>query len=63
MSTEQAEYLGLPQNGPYKPDHYVCSIISPCSYKADNFHRGTKRMSFGLNCLASFLSGLVLSSR
>jgi adenosylhomocysteinase len=23
MSTEQADYLGLPQNGPYKPDHYV----------------------------------------
>lgn len=22
MSTEQADYLGLPQNGPYKPDHY-----------------------------------------
>jgi adenosylhomocysteinase len=22
MSTEQADYLGLPANGPYKPDHY-----------------------------------------
>ena len=26
MSSEQADYLGLPQDGPYKPDHYVCSI-------------------------------------
>lgn len=23
MSTEQADYLGLPVDGPYKPDHYV----------------------------------------
>ena len=22
LSTEQADYLGLPQDGPYKPDHY-----------------------------------------
>jgi len=22
LSTEQSEYLGLPQDGPYKPDHY-----------------------------------------
>jgi adenosylhomocysteinase len=22
MSTKQADYLGLPANGPYKPDHY-----------------------------------------
>jgi len=22
LSTDQAEYLGIPQNGPYKPDHY-----------------------------------------
>jgi adenosylhomocysteinase len=25
MSTEQADYLGLPVNGPYKPEHYVSS--------------------------------------
>lgn len=23
LSTEQAKYLDLPVNGPYKPDHYV----------------------------------------
>lgn len=23
LSTEQADYLGLPTNGPYKPEHYV----------------------------------------
>jgi hypothetical protein len=22
LDEEQAEYLGLPQNGPFKPDHY-----------------------------------------
>jgi adenosylhomocysteinase len=22
MSAKQADYLGLPANGPYKPDHY-----------------------------------------
>jgi adenosylhomocysteinase len=22
LSTEQANYLGVPKNGPYKPDHY-----------------------------------------
>ena len=26
MSTEQAEYLGLPVTGPYKADHYVCHL-------------------------------------
>jgi adenosylhomocysteinase len=23
LSSEQADYLGLPVDGPYKPDHYV----------------------------------------
>ncbi len=27
LSTQQAEYLGLPVAGPYKPDHYV-SVVS-----------------------------------
>jgi adenosylhomocysteinase len=22
LTKEQAEYLGVPENGPYKPDHY-----------------------------------------
>jgi adenosylhomocysteinase len=22
MSTAQSEYIGVPQHGPYKPDHY-----------------------------------------
>lgn len=26
LSTNQAEYLGLPVDGPYKPDHYVRNI-------------------------------------
>ena len=56
MSTEQADYLGLPQNGPYKPDHYVCLLSKVIDTKLTS-NRGTKRMSIGLNCLASFLSG------
>jgi adenosylhomocysteinase len=28
MSTEQADYLGLPVAGPYKPDHYVSRLVS-----------------------------------
>lgn len=27
MSTEQADYLGLPVAGPYKPDHYVSLFV------------------------------------
>jgi hypothetical protein len=58
MSTEQADYLGLPVAGPYKPDHYVSSSL-PILVSKLTSRRGTKRMTFGLNCLASFLSGLV----
>lgn len=29
MTTVQADYLGLPTNGPYKPDHYV-RCTRPC---------------------------------
>ena len=60
MSTEQADYLGLPQNGPYKPDHYV-SLPNRLIGPKLTLNRGTKRMSIGLNCLASFLSGLSCS--
>ena len=28
MSKEQADYLGLPMDGPYKPDHYVRHFVS-----------------------------------
>jgi hypothetical protein len=60
MSTEQADYLGLPQNGPYKPDHYVCLPLDSIGSKLTSF-RGTERMSIGLNCLAFFLSGSLVS--
>jgi hypothetical protein len=60
MSTEQADYLGLPQNGPYKPDHYVRLPFYSIGSKLTS-NRGTKRMSIGLNCLAFFLSGSLVS--
>jgi adenosylhomocysteinase len=35
MSTEQADYLGLPVAGPYKPDHYVSCLVSEDLNKAN----------------------------
>lgn len=29
LSSEQASYLDLPVNGPYKPSHYVRELIVP----------------------------------
>ena len=28
LSKEQAEYIGVPVNGPYKPDHYRSELVS-----------------------------------
>lgn len=51
MTKVQADYLGLPVQGPYKPDHYVSEL--PCDNGrtvANPMNRGTKCLYYGLNC-------------
>lgn len=57
MTKVQADYLGLPVQGPYKPDHYVSEQI-PCDnhrHVANPINRGIKCLYYGLNCLRHLL--------
>jgi hypothetical protein len=30
LTEEQAEYINVPRNGPFKPDHYRCGVQRHC---------------------------------
>jgi hypothetical protein len=55
LSSTQADYIGLPVDGPYKPNHYVSAPSAAVEQSTHNLLSDTKRFSFGLNCLLEAL--------